>query len=256
MRRKVEQAVQPYASLVLCRSWEDLRTRLAETSPRARVVVDPLGSAPDGQAVAPPLERLLREFPSTRILAVLDSGRVAVEVVLRLGRIGVADVLDLRTSLNPRAIRAHLDQIPPDAFRTLLDGSKMADLSGRGRLLLERAADLAARGEYPRDLAEALGMSPMTLRRWMNGAGLPTPRHLFRWLRILLASSLLDDPGRTVRDVALAAGYSNASGLRRATNAVLDMPPSELRERGAYRTALRHFLRDPALAGVGDADDA
>ena len=55
-----------------------------------------------------------------------------------------------------------------------------------------------------------------TVLRWAERAGLPAPRRMLAWMRILLAAVLLDDPGRTVLSVAHACGYSSDSSLRRA----------------------------------------
>lgn len=107
---------------------------------------------------------------------VLQGRTVGMSCILELGQLGVAEILDIDAELTPRAIRARLDQVPPDAFRSLLDVSGLQHLAGRGRLLIERAAEVAARGGYPKDLAVAMGMGMATLRRWMHDPGLPPPR--------------------------------------------------------------------------------
>ncbi len=63
-------------------------------------------------------------------------------------------------------------------------------------------------------------------------------------MRILLASSLLDDPGRTVRSVACACGYASDSSLRRAMQDFLGMVPTALRSAGALDTAAAAFTRE------------
>ena len=63
-------------------------------------------------------------------------------------------------------------------------------------------------------------------------------------MRILLATELLDDPGRTVSSVALACGYASDNSLRRALQDFLDTTPTALRRIGAFATASRAFLRE------------
>ncbi len=258
VRGAVRDAVSARTRIHLCAGWEEVLQEMRRASPRAIVIGEPFRGRPGvrrrdpwggpaGDAAAeldPGLRRLRTEIPSARVVAVIDSERLDAEGILELGRLGVADVLDIRSETTPAALRARLDGIPPDAFRTLLDGSDLEDLPGRARLLLERAAEVAARGSYPRDLGRRLRLPPRSLRRWTRQAGLPTPRDLFRWLRVLLAASLLDDPGRRVEDVARVSGYARAAGLRRAMRAVLDRPPSRLREEGAYRTARIAFVEE------------
>jgi AraC-like DNA-binding protein len=66
------------------------------------------------------------------------------------------------------------------------------------------------------------------------------------WMRILLAASLLDDPGRTVLGVAYACGYSSDSSLRRAMQDFLGTVPTALRREGAFSRAARLFLDEMA----------
>jgi AraC-like DNA-binding protein len=47
-------------------------------------------------------------------------------------------------------------------------------------------------------------------------AGLPPPRRLLGWIRVLLALSLLEEAHRTVLNVALVCGYTDNSSLKRA----------------------------------------
>lgn len=249
VRGAVREAVSPHTRVVDSPDWASILEAMHHASPRALVVADPFresrsGRSPEEPAVDFGLRRLLGEMPSTRVIAVVDSDRVGAEGLLELDRLGIADLLDVRCETTPAAVRARLEGVPPDAFRSLLDGSDLRDLPGRARLLLERSAEVAARGEFPRDLALRLRMGPRTLRRWTKASGLPSPRDLFRWLRVLLAASLLDDPGRRIEDVARVAGYSRGAGLRRAMRAVVDLPPSRLREDGAYRLARSAFLNE------------
>ncbi|MBV9110730.1 MAG: AraC family transcriptional regulator, partial [Gemmatimonadetes bacterium] len=87
-------------------------------------------------------------------------------------------------------------------------------------------------------------LSERTVLRWTERAALPPPRRLMAWMRILLAASLLDDPGRTVLSVAYACGYSSDSSLRRAMQDFLDTVPTVLRREGAFSRASHTFLEE------------
>ena len=110
-------------------------------------------------------------------------------------------------------------------------------------MIIDAAADIVTAGEHGRDLASSLGLSRRTLLRWTDRAGLPPPRKLLAWMRILRACELLDDPGRSVLSVANATGYASDSGLRRITQKFLRASPTELRERGAFAIASTAFVR-------------
>jgi transcriptional regulator GlxA family with amidase domain len=102
---------------------------------------------------------------------------------------------------------------------------------------------VAAGGGQAERLATTLHVSLRTVSRRCLQAGLPAPRRLLAWMRVLLACSLLDDPGRTLSGIAFACGYYSDTTLRRALQAFLGMSPSALRERGALNTAVG-MLRD------------
>ena len=65
-------------------------------------------------------------------------------------------------------------------------------------------------------------------------------------MRILLAASLLDDPGRSVLSVARACGYASDSSLRRAMQDFLASGPTALRRAGAFNRASSAFLAELA----------
>jgi transcriptional regulator GlxA family with amidase domain len=117
-------------------------------------------------------------------------------------------------------------------------------MSGRARTLLMAAAEVVSMGGRGRDLARSLHLSERTVLRWSERSGLPPPRRLMAWMRILLAASLLDDPGRTVLSVAYACGYSSDSSLRRAMQDFLGTVPTVLRREGAFTRASRLFLEE------------
>jgi AraC-like DNA-binding protein len=102
---------------------------------------------------------------------------------------------------------------------------------------------VGGRGKY---LARALHLSERTVLRWTERAGLPPPRRLMAWMRILMAASLLDDPGRTVLSVAYACGYASDSSLRRAMQDFLGTIPTTLRREGAFARAAQVFLAELA----------
>ena len=106
-----------------------------------------------------------------------------------------------------------------------------------------RALAVAA-GELAQDLARRLKISRRTLLRWSERAGLPPPRRLLAWMRVLLACELLDDPGRSVSSVARIAGYASDGGLRRVMQNFLRASPTELRQRGAVKTAVAAFVKE------------
>jgi AraC-like DNA-binding protein len=227
--------------------WDELTDAVRESPPAALVVVDPYEPAPgvrrNGKAeLAPSLRALLSEFPSLAVLAALEVRPDRFDDLRTLGRWGVVQVISIDHDDTPFSISQRLRGARGRPLRALLEEVLPPETSGRARAILEAATDVVTVGDHGRDLATSLHLSRRTLLRWCQRAGLPAPRRLLAWMRILLACELLDDPGRTVLSVAHTCGYSSDSGLRRITQKFLGSSPTDLREQGAFRHAAAAFV--------------
>lgn len=109
--------------------------------------------------------------------------------------------------------------------------------------MLEAATEAVLAGAGVADLARSLHVSEDVLLRWCRHSGLPVPRRLLLWLRVLLAAERLENPGLTVEEAARGVGYHSAREFRRALRNVADIAPAELRERGAFLVLSGAFAR-------------
>ena len=239
-RARVSQACGSDYHFQALPDWDSLHTAIRESPPAALAMVDPYEETT--RRLSPALHALLSEFPSTAVLAAMEVSPERQADLRTLGRWGVVQVIALRHDDTPRAIAQRLRAARGRPLRALLEQILPAEVSGRARSIIDAACDVVTTGQHGRDLASALHLSRRTLLRWCERAGLPAPRRLLAWMRLLLACELLDDPGRTVLSVANACGYSSDSGLRRITQKFLHSNPTELREQGAFRHASRLFI--------------
>jgi len=227
--------------------WDALRAAVSEAPPAALLIVDPYATVSrDGPQLAPELRALLWEFPSATVVAAMEVRPGRSHDLRTLGEWGVTDVISLDDEATQEAITRRLRAAQGRPLQNLLQRCLPATISGRARTLLMTAAEIVSMGGRGRDLARALHLSERTVLRWSERAGLPPPRRLMAWMRILLAASLLDDPGRTVLSVAYACGYSSDSSLRRAMQDFLGTIPTTLRKEGAFARASRLFLEELA----------
>jgi AraC-like DNA-binding protein len=245
-RERVRQACGTEYQFQTVADWEGLLEAIREAPPAALAVVDPyeprLPGANGRGELAPALRALLAEYPSTAVLAALEVRPERFDDLRTLGRWGVVQVISLDHDDTPYSISRRLQAARGRPMRALLEEVLPPETSGRARAILEAATDVVTAGEHGRDLAGALHLSRRTLLRWCQRSGLPAPRRLLAWMRVLLACELLDDPGRTVLSVAHTCGYSSDSGLRRITQKFLSASPTELRERGAFGLAAAAFV--------------
>jgi AraC-like DNA-binding protein len=186
---------------------------------------------------------MLAEYPSTSVIAALEVHPERPEELRTLGKWGVVQVISMQHDDTPVSIAERLRSARGRPLRALLEEVLPPETSGRARAIIEAATDVVIAGEHGRDLAGDLNLSRRTLLRWCQRAGLPAPRRLLAWIRVLLACELLDDPGRTVLSVAQTTGYSSDSGLRRITQKFLNASPSDLRDSGAFQQAAAAFVR-------------
>jgi AraC-like DNA-binding protein len=221
--------------------WESLGEAVRGL-PAPLVVVDPYASINGQRGPSPKLRGLLAEFPSMAVLAALEVRPERFDDLRTLGKWGVVQVISLGHDDTPHSIGQRLRSARGRPLLALLEQVLPADTPGRARAILEAAVEVVSVGGHGRDLAKSLHLSRRTLLRWSSRAGLPAPRQLLAWMRILLAAELLDDPGRSVLSVAHICGYSSDSGLRRITQKFLDASPTELRKNGAFDHAAKRFV--------------
>jgi AraC-like DNA-binding protein len=159
-----------------------------------------------------------------------------------MGEWGVAGVIVLDFDTSGYALRRRLEEARERSALNAVLQAIPDTLSSDARLLTEAALAAASWGGGVGDMAQALYLSERTLQRRTERAHLPPPRSLMRWMRLLLAARLLDDPGRTVISAALAAGYASDASLHRNFRNSGLPSPATLRRNGALHGAVGYFL--------------
>ncbi len=251
-RERVRQACGSDYQFQAVAGWDELLDAVRDSPPAALLVVDPYETPVGGYRygsnglkrppLTPALRGLLGEYPSTAVLAAMEVTPDRFDDLRTLGRWGVVQVISLDHDDTPYAIAQRLRAARGRPLRALLEQVLPPETPGRARAIMEAATDVVTVGQHGSDLARSLHLSRRTLLRWCQRAGLPAPRRLLAWMRVLLACELLDDPGRTVLSVAHTCGYSSDSGLRRITQKFLDSSPTDLREQGAFARASEAFV--------------
>ena len=231
---------------VFLSDWDTLRTAVADAPPATLLVVDPYWTAGRDGGLSHELRALLWEFPSATVVAAMEVRPGRSHDLRTLGEWGVTDILTIGEEDTAEAIARRLRGAQGRSLQNLLQRCLPATISGRARTLLMTAAEVVSLGGRGKDLARSLHLSERSVLRWSERAGLPPPRRLMAWMRILLAAALLDDPGRTVLSVAYACGYASDSSLRRAMQDFLGTIPTTLRKEGAFARASRLFLAELA----------
>jgi AraC-like DNA-binding protein len=228
--------------LVIVEDWALLRQAVQQAHPGALVIVDPYAGVEAARHLAGELQLLLRDFDTITTLAAFDVSLGRFTDLRTLGEWGVAEIISLNEH-DALALAQTLRTVSTRPLDRLLEHVLSVETPLRTRSILRAAADTTALGGQTEEFARRLLVSKRTLHRRCESQGLPPPRTLLAWMRVLHAASLLDQPGRTVEDVALACGYAADSGLRRTLYDFMGVGPYELRRQGALATASRAFRR-------------
>lgn len=225
---------------------------LIRSAPASAVaVVDPLEATASNPQVSAELLAMLQLYPSVTVIPALEAGPGAFEVVRRLGAAGAVQIICTDEDTAPISIRRRIEAARGRPLKTLIGGSLDPSTSGAARAILNTTVEVVLDGGGSEQLARNLFITTRTLLRWCRRAGLPAPRRLLLWVRLLLAAEMLDDPGRSISDVALSCGYSSDGGLRNAFRSTVDISPGKLREMGAFDTLSNGFLQALREARTG-----
>lgn len=230
-------------------SWSALLAELEVASPVAIAVVDPYHGMGPRPQLAPELRELRRAYPLVAVVAALQVSLDSFADLRTLGEWGVVQVVSLAED-NVVALAKVLTSVRGRSVQSLLDRAVPVSASARARSILTHAAEVALVGGHATDLARAMHVSMRTLLRWCERAGLPPPRQILGWMRILLAAEMLEDPARSVESIALGCGYAADSGLRRALRDFMDINPRVLRKQGAFATASKAFAEALSSSAV------
>jgi AraC-like DNA-binding protein len=157
---------------------------------------------------------------------------------------GVGGIIRLEENPKPREILHVVDR----ALTTALAERIVADLASHRPAFAQHAIRWSIESSEARptarEMARALGLSPGSLRRKLGATGLPPPRVLLLWGRLIQATHLLEQDRDTVENVAFRLGYSTVGALRKAIKSHLGCAPTVLLEKGGLAWTLGAFQRE------------
>ncbi len=219
------------------------------------VVVEPRDA--DGVPTEEAVRALRARHPDVPVVGHVAAQPGMSADVLALARAGVHELVvagiddvahTLRTALASAGRRSTAERVLADVM-PLVPVAALPVL----RYSLEHAT---AAPDVPA-LARALGVSRQTLAARMRQAGLPGPRALSIWCRLLLAAELLAGEGRPVDEVALTLDFASANAFRNLLRRYADLGPSQVRrDRGASLRAAFHDALTGRRAHTEAANDA
>ena len=252
-RARLIDALRTEASVRYCERFSEVFA-LVESGLANLVVLDHRDF--DGSPTLPTVRRLRDEYPSVPIVMYLPMSAVISGAVMDYAKAGVSQLVfqgvdDLKASLRS-AVDAALDQVSASTLSEELESLVPATIVPFLRYCLEHAR----RDFTVEEVAAAMGVHRKTLVDRLKAARLPSPRAMIGWCRLLVAARLLDDPGRTVEQVALKLDFPSGAALRNMFKRYTGLKTTEVRENGGVRCMLHAFKRELAAVSAGNPPTA
>ena len=252
-RARLTDALRNEASVRYCGQLSEV-VAMVEAGLANLVVIDHRDH--DGTPAMPSVRRLRAAFPSVPIVMYVPMSAIISGAVMEYAKAGVSQLVfqgvdDLKASLRA-AVTAALDQVSAAdlaaEFEPLIPPTVVPFL----RYCLEHARrDLTVE-----EVAAAMGVHRKTLVDRLKAARLPSPRAVIGWCRLLMAARMLDDPGRTVEQVALKLDFPSGAALRNMFKRYTGLKTTEVRENGGVRCLVHSFKRELAAVSAGQRPTA
>ena len=205
------------------------------------LIVEPWDSA--GEEIAPVVVAARREFPSLPMVAYCPLTVKAMREVMLLTKAGVDDVLVREYDVVGVVLRQVLASARGRRTASEVLPALAAQLPAEVMPIITCCLEQAGHAVTVEAIARQLGVHRKTLVNRMAAAGLPPPSAVIAWCRLLLAARLLEDPGRSVEQVALALDFGSGTALRNMLRRYARLRPAEVRERGGLRCVLELFVQ-------------
>lgn len=192
-------------------SWPELERRMRTAAPSTVVLL-----RVQGDAEAAELRRLTGATPSVPVVAAVSFRRTKAAELRPLVAAGVAEIVNLDRVGSFEAVAPTLRRAHARPLKRRIEAGLPVWIGEEARTLVRAAAETVVDGGGRETLAGIFGVYSRTVALKCRDLGLPAPRRLLGWTRVLLALTLLEETSRTVINVALSCGYNDNSSLKRA----------------------------------------
>lgn len=225
--------------------WAEAAALAVREPPSTMLLADPFTTS---EQPGPGMLDFLQRMPSLPVVVAVDLAKAPEEVTREILQSGISEVVDLGMDRAPYALRSRLNAAHARPFKRRLDMGLSHHVQARARILIHAAAAVAVDNGFAEDFARVFNVQVRTIAGWCRREGLPSPRRLLAWMRVLLALMLLEEPDRTWRNVATCCGYADDPNLRRALTKMLGhVPTGHARRRWTFPRGMAAFdeeLRD------------
>ena len=217
--------------LLFAGSWEELRTEIPCGSVDI-AVVDPWVGDPQPR-LAGMLGFLGRHLGPGRVVLYLSRARRDSGALVDIGRAGFSSVIFTGVDDDPGALRRALGEAAAQVFLDQVVARWDGRLEAGTKTFLAKALAAAIGTEGVDELARALLMDLRSLRARTRTLGLPCPRDLLRWGRLIQVFGFRRIGVGSVARLAYHTGYGDPGSLCRVFRELLGHPAGAVPETDA-----------------------
>jgi AraC-like DNA-binding protein len=249
-RRRVCRALPAGIEIRYCHDEREIEALLASGHPNALLLETRNHSGASTLAL---VQRLRVHYPLLPVIvycALATLSATVAQDLLDAGRSGASSVVTANSSDLRGDIRAALEDCQRERRARETADVIVRLVPPEMRSIVEQCLAEPRRHRTVAGLAATLGTATKTLARRMARAGLPRPRRMIAWTRLLAAASLLENPRRPIGSVAKELGFTTSRSFRELMEHYTGRRPSALRGTGAFGTVLHDFQCDVTRSEV------
>jgi AraC-like DNA-binding protein len=246
-RARVRGALAGHADVHFCETRAELLP-VAAMNRASAIIAEPRDR--HGDDVSATVASLRSGMPSVPVIAYIADEHATSGDILAMARAGVHDLVrsgfdDVGFALGA-ALASATATCATSAAREELEELVTADAWPFVSYCLTRAhGPISVSGA-----ANALGLDRRTLVRRLERAGLPSPRRIAGWCRVVAAARLLDEPIYTLEQAALRLEFPSGTALRNMMMRYTGLKPREIRENGGVHCVMHLFRRELCSPGA------
>ncbi|MCC6319276.1 MAG: helix-turn-helix domain-containing protein [Gemmatimonadaceae bacterium] len=242
-RARLQEATRSQAHLHLCERQSELLALVQNGL--ADVVVLDMRDA-EGESTLSTVVRIREGFPSVPVVLYFALSPSISRDMLAFARAGVNDLVlrdvdDVKVTLRA-SLTSAADHCSARTIATELEPLVPPNVAPIIRYCLENGR----RALTVEDVASALNVHRKTLVDRLSAAGLPAPSAIIAWCRLMISARLLEDPGRTIEQVALLLDFPSGTSMRNMVKRYTGLRTGEVRQNGGLRCVMHAFKREIA----------